>query len=195
MKKLKETVSSLQASVRALEERNQILEKRYNDVNVELQFLKATPGPDIADIAKEVEERSRRSRNFIIQGLPECSSADSEETDLRTCVDVVRTISKNQDCIVGVSRLGKSGGTRPRLLKVQCSDVESRNHVLRHARDLRKVPKYKDIYINPDRTPMEQRQFHFLLKELRDRRDSDKDLVIFRDRIVHRQDIKKNFFS
>ena len=198
MRELKETVSSLQACVRRLEDRNRILECKYKDIDDELQFLKTSPGPDITEIVKEVEDRSRRSRNFIIQGLPECSSSDSEESDLRTCVDIVKSISKNQDCmqscIVGVNRIGRSRGTNPRLLKVQCSNVDSRNHVLRHARDLRKVSKYKDVFINPDRTP-EQRQLKRLLKELREQRESDKDFVIFRDRMVHRQDIGKNFFS
>jgi hypothetical protein len=98
-------------------------------------------------------------------------------------------VSCDVDSIVSVHRIGKPGGTRPRLLKVRCKDSEFRNHLLRRAKELRKNHKYKGIFINPDRTPIEQRRYKELLEELKERKDSKEDVVIFRNRVVPRRKI------
>ena len=113
-----------------------------------------------------------------------------EKHCLSTCVDIFNIVSDDADCIVGVHRIGKQGEKRSRLLKVKCKDSESRNRVLRHAKELRKNIKYKNVFINPDRTPLEQRLFKALLQELRERKDSNENVVIFHDRIVNRREIK-----
>ena len=61
-----------------------------------------------------------------------------EKHCLSTCVDIFNIVSDDADCIVGVHRIGKQGEKRSRLLKVKCKDSESRNRVLRHAKELRK---------------------------------------------------------
>ena len=188
--KLKDTISSLQLQVKSLEDKNRFLQWKFESFDAELQTLKEGPVDLMDSITAEVEDRTRRKCNIVIYGLPECSSDDPEETDKTKCANIMTAVSCDIDGIVSVNRIGKPNETRPRLLKVQCKNLEFRNLLLRRAKELRKSARYKGIFINPDRTPIEQRQYKALLKELKERKDSNENVVIFRNRIVHRREVK-----
>lgn len=188
--KLRDTIGSLQLQVKDLQGTNQRLQRRCESVEAELHELKEGPAEIIDSITAEIEDRARRKGNVIIHGLPECSSDDPEESDLTKCADIMKAVSCETDGIVSINRIGKPVGSRPRLLKVQCKDPEFRNRLLRMAKELRKNAKFRGIFINPDRTPLEQKHFKALLNELKQRKDCNEDVVIFRNHVVHRRDIK-----
>ena len=188
--KLKDTIASLQMQVQGLEDKNRFLQCKFDSFDAELQSLKERPVDFIEAVTSEVENRSRRRCNIVISGLPESSSDDPEESDQSMCADIMTAVSCDTDGFVNVNRIGKPNKTRPRLLKVQCKNFEFRNQLLRRAKELRKYGKYKDIFINPDRTPLEQKHFKELLSELKERKELNENVVIFRNRVVHRRDVK-----
>ena len=192
VKDLKEIISSLQTDVKALEKTNSLLQEKYDKVECELKIMKARQAEAAFEIADEVEDRLRRRHNVIISGVPE-SSSNSSQTDFDICTDILDIVCEDEVIPVNVRRVGKREGSKPRLLKVQVKDVESRTCILRRAKELRKVSRHKGVFINPDRTPQEQSRFKALLRELKQRKEMNEDVVIFRNRIVHRSDIRKNF--
>ena len=85
--KLRGTITLLQGNIKELQERNKLLERKYIDVEEELQtFITSRRGDAeiIAAVAEEVSDRTRRRCNVVIHGIPENSSTDSEDSDLST---------------------------------------------------------------------------------------------------------------
>ena len=147
-------------------------------------------------IASEVEDRVRRSTNFIISGVPEPTSTSPEEEDDEKCADILMAIGLNDNNDVKeVCRIGKrKEDSDTRLLKVKCSDIDFRNCVLRKAKDLRKTSDFKSVYINSNLTRFQQMTRRELLEKLKKRITEGENVVIFRDRIVQRTN-KQNFIA
>ena len=68
--------------------------------------------------------------------------------------------------------------------------MDTKKEILRNAKLLRKSNTNRNIFINEDQTPMQQRESHLLRKELRMRRDNGEDVVIFRNAVMPREDAK-----
>lgn len=190
---LKEVISSLQGSINALEKKNQALQQRCSDVDAELQLLRADKFETASTIVGEVEDRLRRGCNLVISGVPEPDFDDPPVSDFSKCAKIIETVCDDltsEGVIKTANRIGRPGARGPRLLKIKCKDVETRNQILRRAKDLRKSSQYKGVFINPDRTRMEQMHFKSLLKDLKYRKDNNEDVVIFRDSVVRRKDVK-----
>ena len=160
---------------------------------LDLNQLKESKKEIFTATVEEVEDRARRRLNVVISGLPECSDGDDDETDFTKCREILRDICHDTDGVVAVQRLGRSREDNTRLLKVKCRDSDFRDLILRRAKELRRHVFHKTIFINPDRTPLEQEQHRILLRELKLRRESNEDVVIFRNRVVPRRGIKKGF--
>lgn len=62
---------------------------------------------------------------------------------------------------------------------------------LRRAKRLRKHSKHHGVFINPDRSPLQQLSWKSLTEERKLRRIYDKDVVIYREQVVLCQNIKK----
>ena len=175
---LKSTISSLSARLSKLESQQRELEAKHQQ---ELATLRREQLLACTELSNELDERMRRSKNFVISGIPE-RSPDSESqsafADKDTCFEVVRAISGNVDSIVRLSRIGRPNQSRPRLLKVTCDSMAAKDYIISNAKELRKVTKFKGVYINPDRTPMQQRLWKDLLSEMRTQKAEGKDVII-----------------
>ena len=150
---------------------------------------------DQSFIFKEMEERARRSKNFVISGVVESTrqSADGQrEEDRQTCSQILGALDVQDNCIDDVVRLGRFIEGRPRLLKVRCSNVDFRNSVLQRAKRLREHSEYRRVYINPDLTRYQQTCRRKLLTEWKQRREKGDDCVISGDRVLPRNQ-SKNF--
>ena len=112
----------------------------------------------------------------------------SEVKRLLGCIDVKVDLMQ-------VSRIGRISKNRNRLLRVVFKNENSRNIVLQKAKYLRQNHNTKAIFISPDRTPYEQAEFAKLRKELQERREAGEDVVIFRNKIVKKEERqeRKNF--
>ena len=138
----------------------------------------------------EVENRNRRRRNVVVSGTPQSSHESSEDTeeDIRFTKDLFQTLGLEADTVPDASLVGKRSSERPRLLRVRFKDSVFRDSVLRNAKELRKHPKYRSVFINPDRTPLQQKLWRERLSERKKRKDDNKDAVILRNR----NDIREN---
>ena len=191
---LKSAISSLQLTIKDLENNYSELITKYINLETELNILKDKKPDELSSISSEVEDRMSRSCNFIVSGVAESSSVFHNQDDKSACTKILDTIGLNADDIDEVFRLGKikDDSNAPRLLKVKCKSAKFRNSVLRKAKDLRRSSDFKRVYINPDLTPLQQTIRKRLLEEYRQRTMNGENVVIFRDRIVHRTD-RKNF--
>ena len=188
---LKASVTSLRQQVGNLESQQRLLETKYDEVNEELVKLKRNQLLLQVDLSHELDERVRRSQNFIIAGIPEAESTDtSEEDDGEKCFEVLRKIGCDVDSVIQVRRIGRPNQERPRLLRVKCNSVLAKESALSCAKKLRSVPQFREVFINPDRTPMQQHLWKNLLLELRNRRKQGEDAIIFRNHVVRRGEAK-----
>ena len=85
-----------------------------------------------------------------------------------------------------IRRIGKDIGRGRKMIKLELSSEEVKQSVLRKARSLRHNPKYKSVFINPDRTPLQQKEFKLLREELRVRKENGEDVVIFKNKVTKR---------
>ena len=194
---LTSNITSLTSIIESLKRQNSVLLAKCNDLESELNILKTTKKNDLTFIAQEVEDRTKRSFNFIISGVIEPTSSSTQvrhSEDESKCADILQAmgLSDDDEHINEVLRIGKIREDRPRLLKVKCSNSKFRDTVLRHAKLLRKQKEYKNIYIDPDLTPHQQSCKKELLQEYKRRRSNGENIVIYRDRIINRSD-NKNF--
>ena len=75
-------------------------------------------------------------------------------------------------------RIGKPSDGKPKLLRFSLRDLKQIQAVLYSASRLKGNNQYKNVSLSPDRTPMEQKEFRKLRKELKEQRANDKSVVI-----------------
>ena len=86
----------------------------------------------------------------------------------------------------------REGTTSSSYLRVTSSELKS--EVLRSARKLKVSTSFRKVYVNPDRTPVQQAEHKNLRSELLSRRGKGEDVVIFKQSVVPRADVNlKNF--
>ena len=71
--------------------------------------------------------------------------------------------------------------------KVICLDSATKRKVLLRAKNRRSIPSYKDVYVNPDLTPLQQRQSKELREEIKRKKNSGKDVIIRGGKIISRE--------
>lgn len=185
---LRSTIDKLKTTVSELQSENKELTERCISVEAQLHSYSRTLMSDISD---EIENRAHRSKNIVISGVPESSPDSSKDEaakeDATLSTDILKTLGFKENTIGEVRRIGKPNEKRPRLLRVTCISKEVRDDILRRAKELRRYSRYRGFFINPDRTPFQQKCWSELLSELKTRRDIGEDVVIFRDRVVPRR--------
>lgn len=191
LKTISGTLNSLQNKINDVENTLQEVLKTQRTQDAEMKNLKQEVlimKENYDNILAEVENRERRKTNLIISGLPETevgSADERKENDLSIVKSLFSKIDNSKDKIVSaVFRIGKMTSSRPRLLKVVCSDAESKRSLLSKSKDLRNLHQYKNVYINPDLTPLQQAQNKKLREELKARRNLGEDVTIRHGKIV-----------
>ena len=127
-----------------------------------------------------------------VSGVQEDVSGSVEErqkNDEKTAEDILNCIGASF-CIQSVKRLGKLSSTS-RPIRVVLSDYSQNQQILKKAKSLRSSADYKNVYINIDRTIMQQREAKFLRDELKRRTaNGENDLVIYGGKVIPKEDIK-----
>lgn len=189
MKKFNNTLSSIVERLSELDNRHDqlttrvsLLEDRINDTT-----------PD--KMLEELLDRSRREKNIIISGIEEPNTGTIEERkkhDEERTDAVLRCVGSSIDSVVDFRRLGKSGSSGARLLRVTFNSMDAKLTVLRSSKLLRENSGFKGVYINQDRTKMQQTKDKVLRDEVKRLKELGEDPVIFRGRIVDRSN-RENF--
>ena len=199
MRKLQESLNLLQLKISNVDATLTKVLETQKAQDVEIKSLKEQVwglSENYANIMNEVEERERRRPNLIVAGLQEKevgSVEERKEWDSIKVDELFEELCNFEDSVVSsVYRIGKINSSRPRLLKIICRDVNSKRSLLSKSKYLRDSIDFKNVYLNPDLTPIQQKENKRLREELKARRDRGEDVFIRHGRIVEKG-FRQNF--
>ena len=194
--KISSSLNSLSKKVEKIDDRMTGLEDRNREHHNQIESIQTT----LKEVQKrdefnlqEMESRLNRMTNVIISGIPELSSGSVDERsshDEEKLKKILQEVGNKSTQNFKITRIGRPRTDRPRLLKVICPDINTKRQILRDCKTLRKSTDSKNIFINEDLTQMQQKQSNALRVELRQRRERGEDVVIYRNQIVKRSEIK-----
>ena len=176
---LSDSINSIITKVSNLEERCSLLEDK-------LQVHESKCLNNVSLVSDEVERRFQRRTNIIISGLEAKMSGSLEERkddDGKKCFHLLSRLGvSSEDSIMQINRIGRP--EKIPMLKVTLDTYQTKQTVIRKAKELR--TDFPNVYVNPDRTPMQQFQQRELRQELRRRRDNGEDVIIKGNSVVSR---------
>lgn len=146
------------------------------------------------ELMSEFQERQRRNKNVVLTGVIEAAGGHPPERqahDMHEVEKIFETMGLPNAAIKDTTRIGRSLSGRARLLRVALYDEELKVRILKNARLLRSNAKYKQVFVNPDRTPSEQAHFSDMWKKLKEMKSRGRDVVIYRGKIVERDSIRQ----
>jgi hypothetical protein len=114
----------------------------------------------------EMEQRAKRANNI---GIPESNEDATEETRQAEAkhevTKVLHTIGITNTTIETFRFKVSKDKTKPSLIKVVLPDTDSKIEVYKNVKKLRKISDLKNVYVNPDLTPIQQAIRKKLLEE------------------------------
>ena len=166
-------------------------ETRMSAMESEFKDLKANASSQIID---EIERRTFRPSNLIFSGIPEPMEGSADEHQKQDLVKFGQ-ILRELGCIkdsgeIKILRIGKQRNERPRLLKAVCPNHDTKIKILKNGKDLRNSTIHRHVYVNPYLTPIQQEEGRRLREELRARKHDGEDVVIFRRKVVRKNEIQ-----
>lgn len=141
----------------------------------------------------EIEQRQRRETNVVINGIPELQSGDQTERynhDTEKCGMLLRELEISDSKIQKVFRIGKLNRDKGRLIKLVLDSRTTRDILLSKARNLQNSSSFNNVFVNKDRTMLEQLHDKSLREELRSRKKNNEDVVIYRGKVCLKKDIR-----
>ena len=161
----------------------------------EINELRRSNEDNITELMLEMEQRIQRSGNIIIFGIPEQSHGTVEERRSLDAGAVDQLLSEIDEEVpksrsLHIHRLGKPRDDRSRPLRVSGFTVGQKLQVVRSSRSLRNSDSYKNVFVNSDLTPRQQREARALRAEMKQRRENgENDLVIFNGKITSKSQL------
>ena len=198
MSSVKGILNSLTLKVTNLETKLTSLQIKYDQHDDQIKQLGSTLDslgnhfPSM--MVEEVMKRVQRQNNLIISGIPEPSSGKVEERinhDQEVFAQILNEVGvEHHEHTFQMVRIGKPRSDHSRLLKIECQTMKMKNEISRKAKSLRKSKVFRNVYINDDRTPTQQAEMRLLRQKLQERKDQGDDVVIFRNKVVLRDEVK-----
>jgi hypothetical protein len=168
-------------------------ERRNTQLEMKIKKLEKENINSLTTFYEEMENRNLRKQNIIISGITEESNGSAKE---RMAADEmsVKTILENvieleENSITRMHRIGRPAPGKSRLVCVTMNDETVKKKILSNAKQLRDKSKYRTIYINPDRTKLQQEEMRNLRNELKQRRENGEEAVIYRNKVVLKREI------
>ena len=152
-------------------------------------------GINVATLSREIRneehEQASRANNIIISGSKPNNNEEEEKEFVRALADEVDVSLDGVN--IHVQRIGAVNGNGKQLLRVKLS-ADKRKDLLKKARELADG-RFKDIYIQPDRTVAEQKADFELRKHLRQVREEHPESrwVIRRGKVIKATPAPENF--
>lgn len=178
LKNVRSTCDSLQIQI------NELKEKSKSTKSISF---------DSDDIVNELEQRMNRRSNVVISGLAENQSGSVDErkqSDETKVKDIFRELGNHSAVVLSVARIGKPSSKRSRLVRVTLSDSEMKMSILKNSKSLRSSNSYRHIFVNNDLTFKQREEQKALRDELKTRRGNGEDVVIYKNKITRKDDIK-----
>lgn len=159
---LLQAIKSLQSLVESMQEELKTLKEKKESENME-------------SIINEISDRQRREKNILIYNLETTgdSNLNSQETDMKKVVDILKSIAPKVTKVINVSRLGKTHSNKPHPLKVQLATKEDVYEILKNKHKLKQMNM--NIQISTDKTYLQRQYFKKILAELSNRKQNGED--------------------
>ena len=157
-----------------------------NEIDLLKKGVYASEDEGTLKIVEEVKQQDFRRRNVIVSGVP-IPSGELEERKMADQDSVTKLndyLAVDAPDVEEIHQIGRPGNQH--LLKIRYKESRIRDSVLRKNKTLRNCEDFKKIFINPDLTPLQQREQQKLRSELQERRDLGQDVMIFRNRVINR---------
>lgn len=90
----------------------------------------------------------------------------------------------SDDDVSDIHRIGNPARAGRAMLKVKFDSHDVKQTVIRNSKQLR--GSHSNVYINPDRTPLQQSQHKRLRLELKHRRECGEDFIIHKNQVIPR---------
>lgn len=169
--KLKLDIDNLKKSSEITEKRIETIESNFQSEDPCLLNLSATLTVR-EEIVNELNERSLRSKNIILFGVPEPKSNnpnERREEDKNAVLKIIKTVlCKDFSEPEKIYRLGKYQSDKNRHLKVCFATQETAKAILKNKQNL----KDDNIKIFSDQTPQQQEYMKILKQKLEHRKSS-----------------------
>jgi len=155
----------------------------------------------VQEIFGEERERESRKLNVILYNVPE-SRAKGEEAkkeDERLIEGILEEIGAEDSGhsvisdIAEAARLGiqRDEPSRPRPIKLVLKNTDSKNKILRKAKNLRDSTQFQKVGISRDKTMQERTEEKALLEERYNRKKTGEDVIIYKGKVVPRSSVGK----
>lgn len=133
---------------------------------------------DFEDVISEINERAKRKCNLIFFGIDEQAEDKSAESKVNEDKNEIKNVIHSLLPDVDISdikpvRLGHYDANKCRPIRISFSSEEPVHTIIRHAKNLKKNRKYKDVSISFDRTKRQLEHYRNLKVELSERIKSD----------------------
>ena len=177
------------------------INNRMDDIDqkmtqVELRCIQVEEASEklFSSVIQEIEDRNRRRLHFIVSGIPEKEGSLEERkaVDKEKIETLLGDLDESWDdkVIEHVHRIGNNVSKGPRLIRVTCSGESYKKDILRKAKQLRNLPAYNNVYINPDLTLRQRDENKRLRNELKTRKGQGENVMIRNGKIVERRNLE-----
>ena len=179
---LSEEVARVKGDVADIKEKLSTVASTIDDRPVTQTVQGSTDNVTASQTQREVyrtyQDITRRKHNVVVSGIPETYADDgsaNKEADKDTFIKLceenlsVKPALAHKGCV----RLGKADGTRPRRLLVHLTSEVSAANLLAASKALRQSDDTyvsKNVYINPDLSPVEEKMAYERRLQRRQRR-------------------------
>ena len=209
--RLKAENSTLKLENESLRRRFDNLETQFSNFKTEfkseiLQELRNNPStPPTADQSqsindqvlaclREERDRDRKRLNLCLRNFPETDSTVSTGNERARVIELFTSRlgvngSDLNSGIMNVKRVGTRNDDRPRIIIIECSNIDLRRKLLQNSFKLKDVPPTNDkkVFLTPDMTKKQLEEDRILRDELWSRRNRGENVFIRRGVVVLRQ--------
>lgn len=205
LEKMNHALSSLTLRVRDIEEKLDDYDTRMSKHETELQEIKedlkksasnACRLPSSEELCREATLRLQKRKYLIISGLPEQTTGSMDDrllADKIMVTEIASLLGEEDFSTEEVSRIGKIGPQKSRLLRFKCSSQSQRTNLLKNAKQLKLNSKFSSVYLSPDQTLIQRQLQKALRDELAQKRSLGLDVIIRNGRVVDRNVRPQNF--
>ena len=187
---LEDRITNLESNIASINHKHLIHDEKLTELTRDLNNVKFNIASETCD---EIQQRLHRCKNVIISGLPGPLTGSVEERkshDSNAVKNLLEAIEEDDSEILAMHRIGRPSNDGKTLLKVEFSSEEVKRKVLRKAKSLRQKEEFKFVYVNPDRTRLQQNEFKILRHQLKTRKESGEDVIIFKNKVVLRDSLQ-----
>ena len=179
-KMLLEHLKPVESKLASLLDNQDKLQKKCESLQNEIDKLKLEKEKSAMSITAELEQRHNRRLNVIIAGLKEGSDGgidDRRKADEESVEELLRELKVDPSHIKSSGRIGRLNAGKPRLLRLTLDTFETKMSLLKSSKSLKYTSSFKNVFVNNDLTPDQQKQDKALRDELKKERLTEKVLL------------------